>query len=184
MTELFTAEHQALKVRFVQALSLVAGATLIWGGVDVVQHYGLHPTEGGELASLPVRLALGGGFLLAGVGIVAGIVAYGWCYVLRASAAEGGARLHLVLAGLFVPVRLELEADRVERAAYRHGRARGGGITVNAPWYSVRVRGRRLPLVIDLQGDFPDRDAARRLLVRGLPGVSGARRARSTSGPR
>ncbi|HEV3051131.1 MAG TPA: hypothetical protein VGX50_12530, partial [Longimicrobium sp.] len=52
----------------------------------------------------------------------------------------------------------------VVRAGFNDGISHAGGISVNAPWYSLRLRGRRFPLIIDLQGDFLDQRAVDRLL--------------------
>ena len=39
-----------------------------------------------------------------------------------------------------------------------------GGVSVDAPWFSLRLRGRSWPLIVDAQGDFPDPELAARLL--------------------
>jgi len=36
-------------------------------------------------------------------------------------------------------------------------------MSVNAPWTSLRLQGRHLPLIIDEQGDFHDEAALRQL---------------------
>jgi len=38
------------------------------------------------------------------------------------------------------------------------GSGTAGGIWVNAPWMTLRARGRRLPFVIDMQADLLDFD--------------------------
>ncbi|HEU4560166.1 MAG TPA: hypothetical protein VFS20_20110 [Longimicrobium sp.] len=162
MRTIFDAGRQRWKIWFVVLLSLLCGGVLIWLGGYLLQNYGLDPADGGVLKPLMTRILLGGAFALFGAAIVAGILAYLRCYVTRIEADDAGSGFRITLAG---PSRsLSVHPDDVVRAGFHEGRSHAGGISVNAPWYSVRLRGRRLPLIVDLQGDFLDQSAVDRLI--------------------
>jgi hypothetical protein len=168
METLYTSGPQTKRVGFVLALSVVAAVAGVWAGVDLGQTYGLRPADGGVLKPLPIRLAWAVGLSALGVGFFGGMVVYGRCYVTRlARDAEAGV-LHV--RTLLGRARTIPTADLL-RGDYRAGRS-GGRIAVNAPWLSLRVRGRRLPYVLDLQGEIPDLPA----LLRSLDGDRGSGR--------
>lgn len=160
MRVIFDAGRQRWKIWFVVLISLATGGALVVLGGWMIQSYGLHPAEGGVLKPLATRLLLGLGFGGSGLAIIAGILLYLQCYVFRIEGDEDTGEFRVALAGL----RLTIRAEEVVRAGFNDGVAHAGGISVNAPWYSVRLRGRRLPLIIDLQGDFLDERAVDRLL--------------------
>ncbi len=180
MRTLYTSGPQTKRVWFVFALSVVAAVAGVWVGVVLGQTYGLSPAEGGVLKPLPIRLAWGVGFAALGLGFFGGMVVYGLVYVthLAHDAAAGTLGVRTLLGR----ARTIPEAD-VLPGDYRAGRS-DGRIRVNAPWYALRVRGRRLPYVIDLQGDFSDHAALARLVegegVRAGSG-RGSRRPRRTA---
>ena len=162
MRTIFDAGPQRWKIWFVVLLSLVAGVALVWLGGWLFQSYGLEPVDGGVLKPLGTRVLLGGGFGAAGLAIIAGILLYLCCYVARIEADDAGPRFRVTLAA---PGRtLVINPDDVVRVGYNEGISHAGGISVNAPWYSLRLRGRRFPLIVDMQGDFVDQHAVDRLI--------------------
>ena len=162
MRVIFDAGPQRWKIWFAALISLATGAALAVYGGWIAQSYGLHPAEGGVLKPLAARLLMGLGFGVPGLVIIAGILLYLQCYVSRIEADDASAGYRVTVAG-WGP-HLEFAPDAVARAGYNGGISHAGGISVNAPWYSLRLRGRRLPLIIDLQGDFLDERAVDRLL--------------------
>jgi hypothetical protein len=162
MRVIFDAGPQRWKIWFVVLISLATGGALAVLGGWLVQSYGLHPAEGGVLKPLATRLLMGLGFGGSGLGIIAGILLYLQCYVSRIEADDAADGYRVTVAG-WGP-KLEFPADAVARAGFNDGVSHAGGISVNAPWYSLRLRGRRFPLMIDLQGDFLDEQAVDRLL--------------------
>lgn len=161
MRTIFTAGRQLWKVWFVVLVSLACGGALVWLGGYLFTSLGLHPTEGGVLRPLPIRLLWGGVSAAAGGAVIAGILAYLQCYVARIEADEPGGGFRITVAG--VGPALAVRPDDVA-LGYDDGISNAGGIGVNAPWYSLRLRGRRLPLIIDLQGEFLDEHAVDRLM--------------------
>ncbi|HVH13136.1 MAG TPA: hypothetical protein VM759_08795, partial [Longimicrobium sp.] len=156
MDVIYTAGPQAWKVRLVQGMAVVCTPVALWAGWEIARSYGLHPSEGGELASLGVRLALGGSVAALGVFFLVGMWIYGRCYVMEAAVDEARGVLGITLAGLPLRRRMEVPLDDVKGSRYHIGHTDTGKITVSAPWSSVRLRGRRLPLIVDGQGDFRD----------------------------
>ena len=160
MRVIFDAGPQRWKIWFVALISLATGGALAVLGGWLAQSYGLHPAEGGVLKPLATRLLIGLGFGGSGIAIIAGILLYLQCYVFRIEGDEDTGEFCVALAGL----RLTIHGEDVVRAGFNDGISHAGGISVNAPWYSLRLRGRRFPLIIDLQGDFLDQRAVDRLL--------------------
>lgn len=146
-----------IKVRFCQALFLlVMSPTLLFLTYEV----GYNPAEilsrDGYEVSWPIRYATAALALVGGIGTgVLGIV-YGWCYITRAVWDPVTEQCRLTLAGLLIPVRLDVPAATGPRASFHHGFSRSGGHTVNAPYDLIRIPGRRLPLILDYQGYFPE----------------------------
>jgi hypothetical protein len=154
MEAIYSAGRQAWKVRFMALVALAAFAGAAWAGWEIARSYGVRPADGGVLKPLAVRLAFGGFVAALGAVFVAGMWIYGRCYVMEAAVDEKRGVLGIVLAGLLVRSRLEVPLDAVEGSTHHAGRSSTGDIAVNAPWVSVRLRGRRLPLIVDGQGEF------------------------------
>jgi hypothetical protein len=144
------------------------GAFLVWVGWDAFQTYGIRPADGGVLAPFHVRVMLGGGLALLGVALAGGILVYTRCYVARIETSSGSGSYRVSVAGFLRSVVMEIQPEELATADYHDGRYRG----VDAPWYTVRVRGRRLPLIIDAQGEIVNTAAFQRLLA-GQPPTAG-----------
>ncbi|HWV57129.1 MAG TPA: hypothetical protein VNZ57_06625 [Longimicrobiales bacterium] len=153
---IYHAGKQIRKVRFVQVITLLTAAAGIWGGIDAFRHYGLHPTEGGVLAPIHVRLLLGGSLFALGVACIPGIWIFGRCYVRSIVAARYPRRLRFEVAGMLRSGRIEVEVADIVDSEYRPGAFDGGKMPVNAPWMRIRVRNRKVPLIVDLQGEIRD----------------------------
>ena len=143
---LYEAGWQATKVRGLVAFSAACALGACWAGVHVAATLGLSPADGGALRPWPERWAFGAGVSSLGVGFLAAMLVYARCYVVRVTA-DAAAPASVVLHPLWgAPVRVG--RDDVQGHAWHDGRTG----RVNAPWTSVRLRGRRLPLIVDGQG--------------------------------
>jgi len=163
MIEIFRAGRQLWKVRLWMWISIILAVPAIWWGWDLFQTYGTRPADGGVLASLPVRLAWGGTVAGLGLAFVYGMWLYGGLYVANMVYDERSDRLHVrTLSFLGNRDRVFSAAD-VQGSSYHGGDFWAGGVAVNAPWVTVRMRGRRWPFIVDAQGEFPNRDLGRRL---------------------
>ncbi len=166
MTLIYRAGFQLLKVRAVMLMGLAAAVVGCWVGWDLFQTYGIRPADGGQLASLPVRLAWGLTVAALGLAFAAGMAAYGTLYVgtIRYDAAAG--TLHIRTVELILTGRKRVvPLSGVKGSNRREGRLDNpGGVSVDAPWLALQLKGRRWPLIVDAQGHFPDRALAARLL--------------------
>lgn len=152
---LFHAGPQATKVRIVWIVSLVAVALSLAGAGAIVA------TPAGEgTAPLSTRISLAA-MLVGFLGLVAAaMTVYARCYVERLELVEDGSALAVFT--------LSLRGERLERvaladlesSAYSPGQLR----TVRAPWWSLRVHGRALPLILDGQGFAAEPDVFDALL--------------------
>ncbi len=162
MRVIFDAGSQRWKIWFVLLLCLICGGGVLFGGVYLFLNYGMHPENGGVLKPLTSRILMGGVFVLPGAAINAGILLYLQLYVTRIEQDEVGDSFRVTLAG-FGPG-LTINLRDIARVDYNDGISHSGGISVNAPWYSLRLPGRRFPLIVDIQGDFLDEHAVDRLI--------------------
>ena len=93
------------------------------------------------------------------------MLVYGRCYIGAVDELDGHAVIeHIGLFGR--PLRI-IRPEDLRGTSFQDGQYRAGGLVVNAPWHTVRLRGRRLPLILDVQGKVLDR--ARLSAALGIP---------------
>ena len=158
MITVFRAGGQLVKVRALMVLSLICAVACLWWGAHLAQTYGLSPADGGRLAPLATRLAVGVGVASLGIVFAAGMWLYGRCYVARMEVDGRSGGLHVHTVGFFGTREHVFDAAQVSVGERHEGTLDAsllGAPSVNAPWTSVRIRRRRLPLIVDEQGEFP-----------------------------
>jgi hypothetical protein len=156
VTPLYRAGQQLTKVRAIMLLSLACAALSIWWGVDLARSYGLNPGDGGMLRPVGQRVLVG--TIVAGLGIAfaIGMWVYGHCYAARIDFDDATQRLHVHTVRFLGTGRQIIDLGEVGKARWHPGQLQLR-ISVSAPWVSVRMAGRRLPLLIDAQGEVLDR---------------------------
>ena len=168
MTEIYRAGTQLLKVRAIMLMSLAAAVAACWYGWVIFESHGLRPADGGVLAPLGTRIAFGGGVALLGVAFAAGMWLYGRLYATRILYDQAADALHIRTAGFLTGVQSVHAVADVLESDWMAGRFDNpAGVSVDAPWIKLRLRGRSWPLIVDAQGHFPDRALAARLLKLG-----------------
>lgn len=167
MVLLFDARRQARKVRGVMLFSLASAVLSVRAGVHLAQTYGLNPADGGVLAPLPVRLAWGAGVALLGVGFAAGMWLYGRCYVARLELDEATQQLHVYTLRFFGTARQMCDVSDVMGGRRHRGKFTTLWLRVDALWRTLRIAGRWLPLILDLQGEVLHPGWMRRLRLGG-----------------
>jgi transmembrane protein TMEM70 (proton-transport ATP synthase complex) len=137
-----------------------------WVGWDLFQTYGIRPADGGQLASLPVRLAWGLGMAGLGLAFAAGMALYGTLYIGSIRYDEAAGTLHIRTVEFILTGRKRVvPLSAVKGARRKEGRLENpGGVSVDAPWLALQLKGRKWPLIVDAQGHFPDPELAARLL--------------------
>jgi hypothetical protein len=156
MKVIFSVGRQLIQVRGMMLLSIGFAATFIWLGIDTAQNYGLRPADGGVLAPLAVRLAWGVGGSLLGISFPVGMWLYGKCYVSRVEFDRQTRMLNIYTVRLFSSRKEEIEASRVSSSNYLTGEYHGSKVNAGAGWV-VKVKGRKLPLIIDERGKFMEK---------------------------
>lgn len=169
MTIIYRAGWQLIKVRGVMIMALACAAGGCWWGWDMFQTYGIRPADGGRLAPFGTRLALGLFLASLGLAFAIGMWLYGKLYVGSVRFDEMMNLIHVrTIEFIFFGRDLSFPPSAVDGAGWHEGKSDfGEGVSVDAPWYSVRIAGRRWPLILDAQGHFPDRPLAARLLKLG-----------------
>ena len=168
MTEIYRARGGVWKVRAMMWLSLVFAIWFCLWGWDLFQTYGTRPADGGVLAPLGARIAWFVGLSALGLAFLAGMWVYGGLYVTALLVDEAAGKLHVRTIGFIGSFGGRRETYRladIVGSDYRAGKFDNpGGVSVDAPWFSLRIRGRKWPLIVDAQGGFPDRALAEKVL--------------------
>ena len=168
MTLIYRATGQVWKVRAMMWLSLIVAIWFAWWGWDLFQTYGTRPADGGVLAPIGQRIAWLVFMVGFGLAFLGGMLLYGTIYVSSLWVDEAAKTLQirtLGFIGSFGGWRRTYKYGDIVGADYHAGQFENpGGVSVDAPWLSVGIRGRKTPLIVDVQGDFPDRKLAAKVL--------------------
>ena len=168
MILLYRARGNVWKVRAMMWLSLVVAIWFCLWGWDLFQTYGTRPADGGVLAPFWARLAWLVFLAAFGLAFLAGMWLYGGLYVTALLVDEAAGRLHVRTLGFIGSLggrRWTCRLSDVVGTDYKAGKFQSNsGVSVDAPWLSVRIRGRKSPLIVDVNGEFPDRALAAKLL--------------------
>lgn len=163
MSVLFENHRQARKVRLVFVGSVLWWIGWSWWAYDMGRSFGLSPGDGGVLRPPSQRLAVAGLLWLIGFAPFAGMVVYCRVYLTRIERLRD--EVCLTVLGWLRP-----QTHRFPPAAFAGGGAyagkMAGRISVDAPWMTLRVRGRWLPFVVDRQAEYVNRSAIRALANR------------------
>ena len=157
---IFEAGRQATKVRALWIAALFAAAVAISWTTALVVAAAAPEASDVVRARPPIGL-----FLSALLGIIAvSLAVYARCYVTRLGLADDGATVLVRTLGL--------SRDRSESILLRHVRASdyssGDHRFATAPWWTIRVQDRMLPLFVDAQGHVHDLTGLVRVLHGGF----------------
>jgi hypothetical protein len=168
--QIYRAGRQLTRLRVISPLCLLCGAALLWLGWTVLHTYGIHPAEGGVLEPFYLRLLLSGFLGALGAFILLGFAAYmQFCYVSQIDILAGEDRVRMEVAGIVSPWTFEIAEPHLLHSSYHPGMFTGR-ISGATPYLTVHLQNRRLPLIVDLQGEVVDADSFGRLFA--LPHLS------------
>jgi len=154
MVALFDAGWQVKKVRGLTWFALAVCLGCLYWGYDLSQTYGLSPGDGGVLRPLAQRLAWGGFVALFGLLFAGGMFLYNRLYIGRAWLDERGQQVVFETVRLWGGARFSVPPQDILGGSYHPGMLETPSHSVNAPFYFVRLRGRKLALILDGQGQF------------------------------
>jgi len=155
----FRAGGQLLKVRFMMLLSLATLVGCSVAGVNLVQHFGQAPGDGGVLKPREERIAMGAFVFSLGAVFAGGMWLYGKSYVASIDFDEREQKLYLNTVEFFGTKRHVIELSNVLGSDEYAGQFDlttfdPSSISVNAPWKSVRLGGWKWSVIIDAQGEI------------------------------
>ena len=163
---LFDNQRQARKARLVVLGTIVWSLGWLYWSSVIAQTYGLSPGDGGSLRPANQRYTIAALLLAVAFAPLIGMLVYGRVYLTRL--VQDGRDVEMTALGFLVPFRFRIAISDLEDSAEYRGKMTGGsGVSVNAPWITLRARGYRLPFVIDLQAEHVDKVAIRNLIPRG-----------------
>lgn len=167
MKTLFKAGRQLTKIRFIIPFLLACAAGSIWAGFHSFQYYGLSPGDGGVLAPLPARLAWGAGLWLLGIGLAVATFLYARCYVAKIDVEGPTGMLHITTVRLFGTSTFQILPSNVMGSRYYEGymAATDESPEIHTPFWKIRLHGRMLPLILDLQGELIEPELLRELFL-------------------
>ena len=157
-TDLYRSATQGVKVRGVMLFSLLVLLGTAYAGYQIGTTFGLSPADGGQLKPAWERWSLALFLLAMAVAFVAGMLVYGERYVDRIGLNEASGQFLLHTLGPLAKTYV-LAQDDVIRAEQRRDKSEpwapwNDGISIDAPWLSLRIKGRDSFLILDQQGWF------------------------------
>lgn len=158
---LFENRRQARKVRFVTLVLLLWCLGCLYWAVDSAQSYGLQPGDGGVLRPPVQRYAMAALLVFLGLAPMTGMILYNRRYLTRIVRDDEG--LELTLIGFLWPFRHRIALSELAGSSTHEGRMHGR-IPVHAPWLSLRVKGQRVPFIIDQQAEQVNNSAIQALI--------------------
>ena len=151
---LYQNRRQARKVRiilvgsaFVFLLSLVAG----W---FIFQTLGLSPVVDSSLKPVAERLAAAGALVAVGAIFLVAMMLYARLYVIDME--RIGSQISFATLSLTGTSRRTVDITDFRAGNYHGGQVRTGDFSINAPWLTFYVAGRKWPLILDLQAEKID----------------------------
>ncbi len=169
MRVLYSADNRRSRLGVALLVLIVGAVAMGWLAIEVYVSYGLNPADGygGRLAPWTDRAWFAGFLGATGFGLLFAVWLVLRLFVRKISKqdddklAGNGIQIHFF--GPFAP--LDLHTEEVRGVHAREGRLNVAGAPgVDAPYYLIFRRGRRLPLVLDAQGEFYDRPGLRAVL--------------------
>ncbi len=152
----YDAGGQLRLVLAVTAFALVSAAVGLFLAWQLGSTLGLSPADGGVLRPLGQRIAIASAVAGIGLAFVGEMMLYLRLYVtqLRVVERDDDGRAVVIGAKLAFPgLRLPLHEGVLRGARDHDGRSQHvRGVSVAAPWRSLHLRERRLPLILDVQG--------------------------------
>lgn len=164
MIEVFQAGWQGTKVRGLLWFSLAVCLGCLYWGYDMLQHLGLSPGDGGVLRPLWERIAWGGFISLFGLAFFTGMLFYANIYIRQVGLDKRANRVQFETIRLLRDVQFSVPPEDILGSRYHAGEMYTDSHAVAAPFYFVRLRGRKTPLILDGQGVFLEPGLAERLL--------------------
>jgi len=140
-------------------------AASVYFGFHLFRTYGTNPADGGVLASLSVRLCWAFALSALGIACALGMLVFARIYISRIEIDEARQNLLIYTLNLIGFKRQSVPVSQVRVGNFYGGRmVTGIAPTVDAPWYTVRIKGRKLPLILDGQGHTLDGKLLREVL--------------------
>ena len=163
MAVLFENHKQATKVRWITWGSVICAVGWLYWAWTMAETYGLSPGDGGVLRPAAQRYAVACGMVLAALAPLAGMIVYSRLYLVRIERERDDVTLTSI--GILMPRRQLFPLSAFVGVSSYEGRSEGH-ISVNAPWMTLRVAGRRLPFIVDRQAERIDAHAIASLAKR------------------
>lgn len=148
MELIYSSGKQTKKCRFLMWFLIGFGLASLYFGFYLFRTYGTNPADGGILAPLSVRL--GWAIAASGFGIACalGMLILARIYISSIEIDEAHQNLLICTLSLIGFRRQTVPVSQVRVGNFYRGKIG----TVDAPWYTVRIEGQNLPLILDAQG--------------------------------
>jgi hypothetical protein len=164
MRLIYSAGKQAIKCRIIMWLLLASAMGSITYGWYLFQSSGMN-CGAMTLEALPDRLIWALGVSTLGIACAVGIWYFGRIYIAQILVDEGHQNLEIQTLSFLGFHRFITPVEQVGADKYHPGQLDiANGQSTDAPWCSVRIAGRRLPLLLDAQGMSNDVKLLRELL--------------------
>jgi hypothetical protein len=159
--QIYSAEHRILRVRLLMFLSVLFLGLMSYLSRDLIGMFETHVQSNGEPISTTEIVSLL--IICQGFGWVflVGMHLYGRCYVVRMFVCEAGDSVYETL-GWATRISWFVSQDEEQACRFHRGKTRGiynpqtdlTVMAVDAPYYTQRVKSRKLPFIVDDAGVF------------------------------
>lgn len=176
MPELLFDNRQRAKAARLVVLGTIVWSLgwLYWSSV-IAQTFGLSAGDGGSLRPPNQRFTIAALMLTVALAPLVGMLVYGRVYLTRL--VRDGGEMELTSLGFLLPFRFRIPISELQKSNGYEGKMTGGsGVSVDAPWITLRATGYRLPFVVDLQAEHVNKAAILDLVGRGNAKNQDARR--------
>lgn len=154
MRTIYKAGFQLVMMRFVQVITLVTSVGAVFAGVMIIRLQDVSTDPADQLHPI-----WGAGFIVVGFAFAAGLWYYCQVYISRVEISDDSRRLRVTFPGIVFPHQREFGVEEIASATFHDGYMRTGGMTVNAPWETIRLHNGGRGMILDVQGDYVDEAA-------------------------
>lgn len=177
----FDAGRMKRRVHLLQLFAVLVGLVGLRFVVFVLASLTRSAEEGGALHPVVAWVLAAMAIAVACVALAVGLRLHARHYVLRLVVDEPRGVACVTFVGFLRPFTRELPLDALSDGGVHGARA---VVRVHAPWYLVRVAGRRWPMILDTEGDWLDAPTIARHLLPVTGGADGALLPWPPDGPR
>jgi hypothetical protein len=153
---IFLAGKQIVKVRFVVYGLLLLAPVLFWAGTLVLDDPYVYNMQ--EQSPAAHQIFWGLVFMMMAAAIAGGILVYQHCYVKKIDVNKATGSFTLSTESLIGKRVHSFTRQDIKGSREDEGNFRDAKFSIRTPYVSLKLNSRRLPFIIDMQGDLVEKE--------------------------